>query len=101
MTQHELWCQMMQDNATQALATLVHDITFYHFDQDTRIQTPYMVPTGTRVRVLVASRLGDLCISTDLEASYGYDCRFSVFDEVGPDPDQKISDIELITVKRS
>ena len=33
---------------------------------------------GRRVRVIMASRLGDVGITTDLDAEFGYDCRVRV-----------------------
>lgn len=45
------------------------------FDLRTRESTPFTIPAGTLVKVVMVSRFGDCGITTDLKAENGYTAR--------------------------
>jgi hypothetical protein len=73
----------------RALATLAWDVTFRRWQgHDAKPEfLEDIVPAGTRVNVVMASRMGDVGITDDLEAEHGYHYRVTcventMFDKV-------------------
>jgi hypothetical protein len=54
---------------------LPEDTVFYDFNQRTRETTKRTVPAGTTVRIVMASRFGDVGITDDLSRERGYGSR--------------------------
>ncbi len=90
MTPHKLWEKMMDGMHVsyeemqrgrksvywQAFAKLKEDVTFRG------LKGTYTVREGTEVRVVMASRFGDLGITDDLTADRGYKARVPVENDV-------------------
>jgi len=85
MTEAELWNRMMDGKAggfpyppyPQAFATLSRRIVMRKWNGHgaTPEFTAVELPAGSRVRVVMASRFGDVGITDDLNATSGYDYR--------------------------
>ena len=58
-------------------ALLPEDTKFnrYKYERGGYTHSTYIVPRGTKVRIVMSSRFGDLGITTDLAAVNGYGCR--------------------------
>jgi hypothetical protein len=137
MNEEELWKWMMEGNYPptydelhitlhrRALATLSQDIT-YKATVDRKVMLPYMkrkgrkttrevdkiLTKGTRVNVVMASRMGDVGITPNLDAEHGYCTRIicieGEWDMFGDgkriiqlQPEGVLVDIELIEDPRS
>lgn len=97
MTEQELWETMMDGKAAgtwpypQAFATLTDNAT---------LKGNIIYKRGTRVRVVMASRLGDVGITDDLKATSGYHyrttCISGEFAGHKMEPAGMLTDIELI-----
>lgn len=88
MTETELWEWMMDGNyppgypdmdrpelvklARRAFATLARDTVFAKWRGHDKPEKRVTIPAGTRVKVNMASRLGDVGITDDLGANTGY-----------------------------
>lgn len=57
---------------------LKRDTTASNFDPKTRESTPFTIPAGTIVKVVMVSRFGDCGITTDLKAENGYTARVEI-----------------------
>lgn len=115
MTETECWNRMMDSKATmafpyaQAFATLSRPIVMKKWRGHG--QTPEFddvpLPTGTKVRVVMASRLGNVGITDDLNATNGYHYRSTCVSGVlngptGPiklEPAGLLENIEMIERK--
>lgn len=104
MSETELW-ETMMDGKThgtfpfpQAFATLTRDAV---------LEGKVVYPAGTRVRVVMASRFGDVGITDDLKATSGYHYRTTcihgelngAWGGIKLEPEQMLADIELIPRK--
>lgn len=56
---------------------LSEDTVFHDFNQQTRETTKRVVPAGTTVRIVMASRFGDVGITDDLSKEMGYGSRLA------------------------
>lgn len=75
LTQEE-WAKVPRFYQPEAYAELGYDLTKMDFDETGRkLIRETVVPKGTTVRVVMASRLGDLGITQDLRATHGYEMR--------------------------
>lgn len=102
MTQQELWERMFSDKRLRAFATLKHDVVLSKWNGHGANPEFTDVPMsrGSRVRVVMASRFGDVGITDDLTAIHGYHLRVQCVGYeskmCGPiTPDDTLEDIEV------
>jgi hypothetical protein len=53
-------------------------LSFYHRDKNEPVMADYEIPAGTTVKIVMWLHLGDVGITDDLEADYGYWARVSL-----------------------
>ena len=84
----------------QAFATLTRakEVLVWHGHDADPEYTDRIISAGTRVRIIMASRFGDLGITDDLNAPRGYDGRIQVIDQKG-EPCTEFTDIEWFEYK--
>ena len=74
----------MRDSHNYQLAgkigTLKHDVIFHSWSPITRETTTYTVPKGTKVKIVMQSRFGDVGITTNLNTTFGYQARVDAID---------------------
>ncbi len=108
MTESELWNRMMDGKGKgpylfpQAFATLSRPITLRKWRGHNAVPEYDLIPllAGTKVRVVMASRFGDVGITDDLAATSGYHYRTTcVPDDQGTEPAGLLENIEMIERK--
>ncbi len=86
MTQEELWNWMMEGNYPEGwpktpsrnrvgTATLKVDVMMYKWEGHGKPESRYLVKAGSKVKINMASRMGDVGITDDLAAPNGYNLR--------------------------
>ena len=93
----------MRKRYFQAFATLTRDVvaTVWHGHDAEPQSTTRLILARTRVRIVMASRFGDVGITDDLEAPGGYCARVMVVDDENPFSCSAFEDIEWFEYKGS
>jgi hypothetical protein len=111
MTPKELWHWMMDGNYPDtypdgiehrtATAVLTRELAVKRWCGHNQPSAQEVWPAGKRVKVVMASRFGDVGITDDLSAEHGYHYRTQCVEGVGPGnaaihPDDLLSEITPI-----